>query len=435
MSSKPKTTATKEAATPAWLPELRFPEFREAGGWRFIPLNCLAIRTKQKNRDEIIDRVLTNSAEFGVVDQRDFFDKDIATQGKLEGYCVVELGSYVYNPRISSTAPVGPISKNKIGTGVMSPLYTVFKFKDDRNDFYEHFFKTTGWHTYMRQASSTGARHDRMAISNDDFMAMPLPVSTPEEQQKIAECLSSVDELIAAQARKVDALKTHKKGLMQQLFPREGETQPRLRFPEFQNAGEWVKGSLDGVLSAISNGLSLTQSADNAGYKVTRIETISAGAIDLEKIGFVKPTQDVSAYKLQAGDILFSNINSISHIGKSVFYDRDYDLYHGMNLLRLVVDRSKGEPKFVFYLINTSGIRASLRERANKAVNQANINQTELGKTELALPSLPEQQRIATCLSSHDALITAETQKLEALKTHKKGLMQQLFPSPEEVEA
>ncbi|MBW9248486.1 MAG: restriction endonuclease subunit S, partial [Acidithiobacillus ferriphilus] len=200
----------------------------------------MANRAKQKNRDEKIDRVLTNSAEFGVVDQRDFFDKDIATQGKLEGYFVVELGSYVYNPRISSTAPVGPISKNKIGTGVMSPLYTVFKFKDDRNDFYEHFFKTTGWHTYMRQASSTGARHDRMAISSDDFMAMPLPVPSPDEQQKIAECLSSVDELMAAQARKVEALKTHKKGLMQQLFPREGETQPRLRFPEFQNAGEWV---------------------------------------------------------------------------------------------------------------------------------------------------------------------------------------------------
>lgn len=156
--------------------------------------------------------MLTNSAEFGVMDQRDFFDKEIATQGNLESYFVVELGSYVYNPRISATAPVGPISKNKVGTGVMSPLYTVFKFKDGGNDFYEHYFKTTGWHTYMRQASSTGARHDRMAISSDDFMAMPLPVPTPKEQQKIAECLSSVDALMAAQARKVDALKTHKKG-------------------------------------------------------------------------------------------------------------------------------------------------------------------------------------------------------------------------------
>ena len=99
------------------MPRLRFPEFREAGEWKFTPLNQLAVRDKKKNRDEKIERVLTNSAEFGVLDQRDYFDKDIATQGRLEGYFVVELGDYVYNPRISATAPVGPISKNNIGHG------------------------------------------------------------------------------------------------------------------------------------------------------------------------------------------------------------------------------------------------------------------------------------------------------------------------------
>ena len=221
------------------VPKLRFPGFRDVSEWTFAPLNKLAIRVKQKNRDEKIDRVLTNSAEFGVMDQRDFFDKDIATQGKLEGYFVVELGDYVYNPRISATAPVGPISKNNIATGVMSPLYTVFKFKDGNNDFYSHYFKTTGWHTYMRQASSTGARHDRMAISGDDFMAMPMPTASPEEQQKIADCLSSIDDLITAQTQKLAALKAHKKGLMQQLFPAEGETVPKLRFPEFRDGHEW----------------------------------------------------------------------------------------------------------------------------------------------------------------------------------------------------
>ena len=182
MSPKTPGTVLTAEEKPALVPKLRFPEFHSAPAWQQAPLSQLATRTKQKNRDEQIIRVLTNSAEFGVMDQRDFFDKDIATQGNLESYFVVELGSYVYNPRISATAPVGPISKNKVGTGVMSPLYTVFKFKSDSNEFYEHYFKTTGWHTYMRQASSTGARHDRMAISSDDFMAMPLPASTPKEQ-------------------------------------------------------------------------------------------------------------------------------------------------------------------------------------------------------------------------------------------------------------
>ena len=203
---------------------------------------------------------------------------------------------------------------------------------------------------------------------------------------------------------------------------------PKLRFPEFRAAAGWEGGQLESALSSISSGLVLEQSSDTSGFKVTRIETISAGTIDLEKVGLVKTSQDISAYKLRVGDILLSNINSVAHIGKSVFLDRDYDLYHGMNLLRLAVNRTKHEPQFIYYLINTDGIRASLRERANKAVNQASINQTELGKTAVALPLKLEQQKIAECLSSVDELIAAQARKVDALKTHKKGLMQQLFP-------
>ena len=228
----------------ALVPALRFPEFRDAGEWCYIPLHKLAKRCLQKNHKDEMKRVLTNSAEYGVVDQRDFFDKDIANQSNLWNYFIVEKGDYVYNPRISTSAPVGPISKNNIATGVMSPLYTVFRFNSSDNDFFAYFFKSNGWHHYMRQISNSGARHDRMAITNDDFMAMPLPVTSTEEQQKIADCLSSVDELITLQARKIDALKSHKKGLMQQLFPAEGETLPKLRFPEFRDAGEWEEKKL-----------------------------------------------------------------------------------------------------------------------------------------------------------------------------------------------
>ncbi|WP_199220174.1 restriction endonuclease subunit S [Limnohabitans sp. Rim8] len=207
------------------LPRLRFPEFRDKSEWDEKPLSELAKRCTQKNGQVKSTRVLTNSAEFGVVDQRDFFDKNIANQSNLEGYFVVEKGDYVYNPRISITAPVGPISKNNIAQGVMSPLYTVFRFNNIQNDFYAFYFKATGWHQYMRQTSSTGARHDRIAISNGDFMAMPLPVVNPMEQQKIVDCLLSLDELITAQTQKLAALKIYKKGLMQQLFPVPDEVQ------------------------------------------------------------------------------------------------------------------------------------------------------------------------------------------------------------------
>ena len=417
MIRKPKTTATKEEATSALVPKLRFPEFREAEGWESIPLNRLAIRAKQKNRDEKIDRVLTNSAEFGVVDQRDFFDKDIATQGKLEGYFVVELGSYVYNPRISSTAPVGPISKNKIGTGVMSPLYTVFKFKDDRDDFYEHFFKTAGWHTYMRQASSTGARHDRMAISSDDFMAMPLPVPSHAEQQKIAECLSSVDEVMAAQARKVDALKTHKKGLMQQLFPREGETQPRLRFPEFQNAGEWEVKTLGKVAENLDNRRVPITSSDRKTGDVPYYG--ASGIVDYVE-GFTFD-EDLLCVSEDGANLVARTYPIAFPISGKTWVNNHAHVLRFQNACT---------QKFVEVYLNSIKLNDFITGMA-----QPKLNKAMLDRIPIPHPRIPEQQRIADCLSSLDALITLETQKLEALKTHKKGLMQQLFPSPEAVEA
>ncbi|MCB1216213.1 restriction endonuclease subunit S [bacterium] len=204
-------------------PRLRFTEFKYAGGWGKVPLDKLAIRQTLRNNQEGITRVLTNSSEFGIVDQRDYFDKDIANQNNLEAYYIVETGDYVYNPRISRTAPVGPISKNKIGMGVMSPLYTVFKFIDSQNDFYECYFNSSGWYQYLRLVSNTGARHDRMAIGASDFMAMPLPFTIKEEQQQIADFLLAVDELIRFQDCKVAALKSFKMGMLQQLFPASDE--------------------------------------------------------------------------------------------------------------------------------------------------------------------------------------------------------------------
>lgn len=418
MSSKQETSDAIEDSKPALAPKLRFPEFEEAERWQFLPLNRLAIRAKRKNRDEQIDRVLTNSAEFGVVDQRDFFDKDIATQGKLEGYVVVERDSYVYNPRISSTAPVGPISKNKIGTGVMSPLYTVFKFKDDRNDFYEHFFKTTGWHTYMRLVSSTGARHDRMAISSDDFMAMPLPVSSPAEQQKIADCLSSLDELITAQGRKVDALKTHKKGLMQQLFPREGETQPRLRFPEFQNAGEWVTRRLGDFSDVSASG-----DLDSATFSRERSEKhcfpVYSNAVENEGIyGFS------SVARHQANSV---TITARGTLGRAFLRTTGF-----VGIGRLIVVSNFAAEADSGFLKECWDHLAVIPQEVTSIPQ---LTAVAARATALPFPSLPEQQRIAACLSNHEDRITAETQKLVALKIHKKGLMQQLFPATAEVEA
>jgi type I restriction enzyme S subunit len=129
------------------------------------------------------------------------------------------LGDFVYNPGISATAPVGPISINKVGRGIMSPLYTVFKFHAGCVQFFEQYFQTTIWHPYLKSIANFGARFDRMNITSDGFFNMPLMLPTVPEQQKIAECLSAIDNNIADEAEKLESLRNHKKGLMQQLFP------------------------------------------------------------------------------------------------------------------------------------------------------------------------------------------------------------------------
>lgn len=203
------------------VPKVRFPEFEGDGEWVEKKLNTLSKRVIAKNRNGKFTAVFTNSATDGIVDQRDYFDKDIANKKNLENYFVVQNGDYVYNPRISEHAPVGPLFKNRLGkTGVMSPLYTVFRFNEKNNDFYEYYFQTSHWRNSIRAIANTGARFDRISITASLFMEIPVLYTGLMEQQKIASCLSAVDELITAQQEKIEQLQQHKKGLMQGLFPK-----------------------------------------------------------------------------------------------------------------------------------------------------------------------------------------------------------------------
>ncbi len=201
-------------------PIYRFCEFSASGSWKYVKLSDIADRVVSKNRDNSIQRVFTNSAINGVIEQNKYFEREIVSENNLLNYSIIEIGDYVYNPRISKVAPVGPISKNKIGKGIISPLYTVFRFRADDYDFYDYYFKTTLWHQYINMKSNMGARHDRINISTDDFMDMPVPVCpNPKEQEKIALFLKGIDELIVNQEQRVEALNQHKEGLLQQLFP------------------------------------------------------------------------------------------------------------------------------------------------------------------------------------------------------------------------
>ncbi|MCC8913936.1 restriction endonuclease subunit S [Xanthomonas euvesicatoria] len=387
------------------VPRLRFPEFRKMASWPIVPLERIAARISTKNCNGQVTRVLTNSAEFGVLDQRDYFDKDIATAGKVDGYYVVSRGDYVYNPRTSAIAPVGPISRNNLGEGVMSPLYTVFRFFEEKTDFYEHYFKSSGWHSYLRSAASTGARHDRMSITAGTFVRMPVPSPSREEQQKIADCLTSFDEVISAQGRKVEALKTHKRGLMQQLFPLEGEALPRLRFPEFRDAPEWESKRLDSV-APLQRGFDLPSGELKYG---TVPVVYSNGVRGYHKVGMARGPGLVTGRS--------GTIGNMHYIDGGDYWPHNTSLW---------VTTFKGhEPKFVYFLYAAIGL-----ERFASGSGVPTLNRNDVHTFETRVPgSVAEQKRIADCLTSLDTQIIAESAQLTALKTHKQGLMQQLFPA------
>ena len=203
------------------VPEIRFEGFTEE--WTWSELGKISDKVTQKNSDNMVEEVFTNSAELGIVSQRDFFDKDIASADNIAGYYIVKPNDFVYNPRISTTAPFGPIKRNKLGReGAMSPLYYVFESHDIDTNYLEWYFQTTCWHSFMRFNGNSGARSDRFAISDKIFNEMPISVpKNMEEQKLIGFYFSEMENLITLHQHKLDSLKQFKKCMLQSMFPSE----------------------------------------------------------------------------------------------------------------------------------------------------------------------------------------------------------------------
>lgn len=198
----------------------RLPGF--SGEWDIKPLKKIVEKQKSKNNDFKYQLVLSNSAQHGIISQEQEFDKEIANEERIDGYYIVIPEAFVYNPRISVTAPCGPINMNETGeTGIISPLYTVFTVSSSEISqiFLKYYFKSSCWHKYVKSVANYGARHDRISISDGDFFEMPifLPVDK-EEQTAIANVLSTADREIDLLRQSIESEKQKKKALMQLLL-------------------------------------------------------------------------------------------------------------------------------------------------------------------------------------------------------------------------
>jgi type I restriction enzyme S subunit len=434
MSGNKKNTDAKEQATPALVPKLRFPGFSEP--WVHEPLSKVLKEHKIKNtagRD-----VFSVSMEFGIVNQIALLGRSFAA-ADTSHYTIGRRFDVVYTKSPLKAFPFGVVKQCKFdGEVALSPLYGVFTPPNPYLGLMiEAYFESPNRSKdFLSPLCQKGAKNT-LQITNTTFLSGRLPLPTePAEQQKIAECLSSVDELIGAQARKLDSLKTHKKGLMQQLFPQEGETQPRLRFPEFQSAGEWVFGNLGPKAIKVGSGITPTggdKTYKKSGRPFVRSQNVSWGVLLLDDVAFIDEDTHNSfiSTEIQALDVLL-NITGAS-IGRSAIADAR--IAGGNVNQHVCIIRVKAAELNHFYLnqylISPEGQKQIDSFQAGG--NRQGLNFAQIRSFSIPLPpKVTEQQLIAECLTSLDDLIAAQTQKLEALKTHKQALMQQLFPSPEE---
>lgn len=267
-------------------------------------------------------------------------------------------------------------------------------------------------------------------LMNGVMSAIRIPFPGLSEQQKIAACLSSLDELIGAGGQKLDALQAHKKGLMQQLFPREGETLPRLRFPEFQNAGEWGQGAL-GEIAEIKLGKMLDGKKHTTGRLLPYLNNFSVrwnevNTSNLPQMYF--EDDELERFGLRAGDVV---VCEGGEPGRAAVWDgRLPDLKFQKAIHRVRFNVPFEPSLLVNYLEAIAGTKQF--EMLFTGGGIKHLTRETFAQLKIPFVSLAEQQHIATCLSSLDDMIAAQSDKLEALKTHKRGLMQQLFPSPSE---
>lgn len=375
-------------------PKLRFKGFGK--DWSAKKLKEFTIRKTKKNTDKKITNVLTNSAANGIIRQNDFFDRDIANQNNLSGYYIVTQDDFVYNPRISNLAPVGPIKRSSQDIGVMSPLYTVFGINDKINiSFIEHFFTTDKWHNYLKEIANYGVRSDRMNLSSQGFFSMPIVVPTLLEQQKIADFLTSVDEKINLLKKKKDLLEQYKKGVMQKIFSQE----LRFKDEEGKNFPEWEEKKIKDVLR-IGSG---------RDYK-----HLGEGIIPVYGSGGVMTYVDQFLYE---GESI--GIGRKGTINKPVFLQGKF---WTVDTLFYTHSFEKCLPKFIYYTFLTINWL-----KHNEAGGVPSLSKINIENIFVGIPSISEQEKIADFLTALDDKIALVEQQINKTELWKKGLLQQMF--------
>lgn len=429
---------------PALTPKLRFPEFRGNKSWNTTILGSLAEVVRGGSPRPIDDFLTTasdglNWLKIGDVDKEAKFVTQTAEKVRAEALSktrIVNPGDLILSNSMSFGRPYILQITTCIHDGWIA-ITEITKWAE-RDFLYYSISAPTSQTYFTNNAAGSGVQN----LNADIIKSLKIAFPSNAEQQKIAECLGSLDELIATEIRKLDALKAHKKGLMQQLFPRPGESTPRLRFPEFQDAPEWEIKTMGTVYSFLSNN---SLSREKLNYESGTVKNIHYGDIHTKFSTLFDITQESVPYintsepeeNLQSdsycavGDMIFADASEdLEDIGKSIEITRlnSEKLVAGQHTILARKKKNHLVVGFAGHLFKSQQVRAQI-QKESQGTKVLGISAKRLDKITLCFPPTgKEQHRIADCLTSLDSQIAAQTTRLATLRTHKQGLMQQLFP-------
>ena len=407
MSIKEQSTGMQKAGKTALMPKLRFPEFR--GTWRNEPLETLGYFTGGGTPSK--DNAAYWTGDIPWISSSDLNEDSIHQ---------VNVSRFITKQAVEESATKLVPAKSillisRVGVGKLAlstfPLCTSQDFTNFTPTAGDPLFLAYLLKSQREILLSFNQGTSIKGFTKDDIATLRLGFPSLPEQQKIADCLTSLDEAITAQARKVDALKKHKKGLMQELFPREGETQPLRRFPEFQNAGEWAGDTLGNVCQLYQPvTLSTSELSMTGEYLVYGANGIIGTH---NEYNHEDSEVAVTCRGATCGEVTMTAPKS----------------WITGNAMVVKPKTKKLRKDFVFQYFKNHGLKTVISGSAQPQITRAGF-----APLVIFYPPPGEQQRIGACLSSLDDLTTAEMQKLEALKRHKHGLMQKLFPAVEEAD-
>ncbi len=405
-------------------PRLRFPEFVEQT-LHEVRLGDLTEESTTRNCSRLpSEKVMGVKKLDGIVPME---ERLVATD--VSRYKLVRKYWFAYNPmRLNIDSIARWQGEDDV---LVSPDYVVFRCSERSMptvllpEYFDSFRETKQWDAFAKEAGDGSVR---IRIYYRDVAQLRLTLPDVEEQQKIADCLGSLDDLITAEAQKLEALRSHKTGLMQQLFPQPGETVPRLRFPEFLREGDWKREQI-GDIATISKGKGIskgdiTEDGSTPCIRYAELYT-HYGEVIHDVVSHTNLLRNDLMLSLAEDVIVPASGETRADIARaSCVVPESVALGSDLNILR-----SDLFGPFLSYLLN-SPLRHEVARMA-QGDTVAHLYPKQLSQVWLTFPHQPEQQKIADCLGSLDDLITAEGQKLEALRQHKQGLMQQLFPTLE----